>query len=134
MHLFVFLKKRGTNRITVTNHLVGSVNKMFQPFRVANVSNSLKVRTNLVAVPNGVACGALSGKKIAALVNINFLGLGCARALFFPGKLPVVKSVADQVARNRGLSVAAFRIHWPPGSLPISTAAMCPSRSLGSGS
>jgi hypothetical protein len=84
MHLFVFLKKRGTNRITVTNHLVGSVNKMFQPFRVANVSNSLKVRTNLVAMPNGVACGALSGEKIAALVISIFWAWAVPEPCFFP--------------------------------------------------
>src|SRR6058998_2694156 len=32
------------------------------------------------------------------------------------------------VARNRGLSTAELRIHWPPASSPIMRLALCPSR------
>src|ERR1700748_2616578 len=63
-HLLIFLKQGRSDRVTVLNHLVRRLDKMFQPFGITNLSDTLKIRSNLVAVTYGMAGRAICGENI----------------------------------------------------------------------
>ena len=64
--LLIFLEESCSNGVAVSNHFLWGLDKMFQPFGITNLTDSLKIRSNFVAVTYGVTSRAICGENVTA--------------------------------------------------------------------
>ena len=128
-----FSKRDGSNGVTVSDHFVRGLDKASAIWD-HEPHDSLKIRSNLVAVTYGVTSRAISGENVTAPVQSKAHWLRRAAGCLPGRKLPVIQSVADKV-RPKSEGCLWLR----PASIGrrarcrSARRALCPSRSLGSG-
>ena len=68
VHFVIFPKQRRSDGILFRQHLIGGRNEADKPCVIAHIGHTQQVRTNLVSMANGVACGALAAKNVTPFV------------------------------------------------------------------
>src|SRR6185312_9468592 len=102
VYVLVFLEQCHGNWVLFNQHLVRSGTLTLEPGVIANLGYSNQVRTDLVAMTNGVARGAMPGKQITA-VFLDYRSVGIAAHRSCTITLPAVEPVANHDGHKAGM-------------------------------